>query len=304
MNKLELHDYFIKFMDKENVLLNEPMKNHTSFKIGGPADLLVIPQNIEEIQRIISICRMEKAPFFIMGNGSNLLVRDKGLRCVVVKIAENLSRVTIKEEKVVAQAGVLLSFLSKKILQASLKGFEFASGIPGTLGGAVSMNAGAYGGEMKDVVESCKVISGEGELLEFQISDLKMGYRTSIIQEKNYIVVEVTLKLEEGNYEEIKKILDELTVQRTSKQPLHLPSAGSVFKRPPGYYAGKLIQDCNFKGVKIGGAQVSDLHSGFIVNVNNATAEDVIKLIQCIQCEVKKQFGVDLQTEVKIIGEQ
>ncbi|SDL11479.1 UDP-N-acetylmuramate dehydrogenase [Natronincola ferrireducens] len=304
MDKNKLYQQFSIVMQEEHILLDEPMKNHTSFKIGGPADILLIPQNIQEIQKAMEICKEAKAPYFIMGNGSNVLVRDKGMRCVVIKIAENLSNIVINGSKVVAEAGVLLSTLSKKILQKSLKGFEFASGIPGTLGGAITMNAGAYGGEMKDVVKSCKVLNEAGEVMEFSLEELQLGYRTSIIQKKNYIVLEVTMELEEGQYEEIKAITDDLTQKRTTKQPLHLPSAGSTFKRPPGYFAGKLIEDADLKGVRVGDAQVSELHSGFIVNIGNATADDVLGLIALVQKTVLQKFGVELHPEVRIVGEE
>lgn len=304
MNKKELYIAFTKFMDETNVLIDEPMKKHTSFKIGGPADILLTPKNIEEVQKIVDFCCKNNVPIFYMGNGSNLLVSDKGMRCVVIKIGENLSKVSIEGNKVIAQSGVLLSRLSKQILKENLKGFEFADGIPGSLGGAVTMNAGAYGGEMKDVVYSCKAIDQEGNIIEISQENLKLGYRTSIIHERNYIVLEVTLKLHKGNYMEIKKSIDELTHKRTSKQPLHMPSAGSVFKRPPGHYAGKLIEDCNLKGARIGDAQVSEMHAGFIVNVGEATAEDVNSLIKHIQKTVKDKFDVFLEPEVRIIGEE
>lgn len=304
MDKFKLEQLFLEFLPREAVLVDEPMKHHTSFKVGGPADILLMPKEITQIQKIIQICKEQGAPFFVMGNGSNLLVRDKGLRNVVIKIAENYNDVKIEGTKVVAQSGVLLSTLAKKVLKESLGGFEFASGIPGTLGGAVTMNAGAYDGEMKDVVKECLAMDQEGNLVELSIEELEMGYRTSIIQRKQYIVLEVKLELFKDNYEEIKSRIDELTIQRTTKQPLHLPSAGSVFKRPPGYFAGKLIQDCNLKGAKVGGAQVSELHSGFIVNVGGATAKDVLDLIHLVQERVKAQFDVELQTEIRIIGEE
>jgi len=239
-----------------------------------------------------------------MGNGSNLLVRDKGFRGVVIKIAENFSDVRVENTKIKAQAGILLSRLSKIIMKKSLEGFEFASGIPGTLGGAVAMNAGAYGGEMKDVLVGCSVINEKGEVIYLNNDELELGYRRSIIQDKGYVVLEVDMKFKKGDYDKIKSINDDLTQRRTSKQPLHLPSAGSTFKRPVGYYAGKLIQDAGLKGVRIGDAQVSDLHSGFIVNVGNATAEDVINLIRLVQKVVRDRFDVELETEVKIIGEE
>ncbi|MBM7614217.1 UDP-N-acetylmuramate dehydrogenase [Alkaliphilus hydrothermalis] len=303
MNKEILQKLFLEFMEKSDVLIDEPMKNHTSFKIGGPADVLLKPRSIDDLQKIIKICKGQEAPYFVMGNGSNLLVRDKGLRCVVIKIADNFNDVKFEGTTVKAQAGILLSTLSNKILKESLGGFEFASGIPGTLGGAVTMNAGAYGGEMKDVLKSCRVLDLDGNVLEFTNEELELGYRTSIIQQNGYVVLDVIMELVSEEYEVIKNKIGELTQQRTTKQPLHLPSAGSVFKRPPGYYAGKLIQDSNLRGAKVGGAQISELHCGFIVNAGDATAEDVLSLIELIQKEVKKNFDVDLHTEVKVIGE-
>jgi len=304
LDKDKIYRQFLNIMNEENILVDEEMSKHTSFKIGGPADLLLLPQNIEEIQGIIKICQEEEVPYFVMGNGSNLLVRDKGMRCVVIKIADNFSDVFISGTSVVAKSGILLSTLSKKVLKESLRGLEFASGIPGTLGGAVTMNAGAYDGEMKDVVKSCKILDGKGAVIELSFEELELGYRSSIIQEKDYIVLEVRLELEKGNYDEIKGKIDEFTKRRTTKQPLHLPSAGSTFKRPKGYFTGKLIQDANLKGVKIGGAQVSELHSGFIVNVDNASARDVLDLIDHIQKTIMDKFGVELHPEVRVVGEE
>ncbi len=304
MNKIKIYDELIRAIPKESVLLDEPMKNHTTMKTGGPADIMVIPQSIEEIKWAIQICKQNEAEYFVMGNGSNLLVSDKGMRSIVIKLGNGFSDVSIDGNKIVAQAGVLLSKLSKKIMAASLEGFEFASGIPGTLGGATTMNAGAYGGEMKDVVKSVKVLGSEGQIISIELEDLQFGYRTSIIQSKGYIVLEVELEFEEGDYGEIEKRTEELTVQRTTKQPINLPSCGSVFKRPEGYFAGKLIEDSGLRGKKIGGAQVSDLHCGFIVNVDKATTSDVLNLIKLIKETVKYKFGVELETEVKIIGEE
>ncbi len=304
MNKIEIYNKLTKLLSKNRVLVDEPMRNHTSFKVGGPADIIAIPQSIEEIQDTVKFCKKNNIPYFIMGNGSNLIVRDKGMRGVVVKIGDEFKNVIIKGNTVIAQAGVLLSTLSKKIMAERLKGFEFASGIPGTLGGAVTMNAGAYGGEMKNVIKNVKVLDEKGEMLDLSLEELNLGYRSSIIQTKGYIVLEVTMELEKGDYNEILEITKDLTKRRTTKQPLHLPSAGSVFKRPEGYYAGKLIQDSGLKGQKVGGAQVSELHSGFIVNYDNATAKNVLDLISLVQKTVKEKFGVDLQTEVRVIGEE
>lgn len=304
MDKVKIYKDLTQLISKEAVLLDEPMKNHTSFKLGGPADIMVIPSSVEEVQLALKICIENNAPYFIMGNGSNLIVRDKGMRCVVIKIGDKFKDVTINGNTVVAQSGILLSTLSKKIMAESLKGFEFASGIPGTLGGAITMNAGAYGGEMKDVVKGAKLLDKNGEVKYFSLEELELGYRTSIVQKQGYIVLEVELELEKGNYEEILAITKDLTEKRTTKQPLHLPSAGSVFKRPEGYFAGKLIQDSGLKGQRVGDAQVSELHSGFIVNVGNATAKDVLGLIALVQNKVRENFGVELETEVRVVGEE
>lgn len=304
MNKVKIYKELIEVISKDAVLLDEPMKDHTFIKTGGLADIMVMPESIEDIQLAIKICRENNAPYFIMGNGSNLIVRDKGIRCVVIKIADKLENVTFNGNTVVAQAGISLSTLSKKVMAESLKGFEFANGIPGTLGGAITMNAGAYGGEMKDVVKSVKVLDLEGKIKILLLKDLKLGYRASKIQTNGYIVLEVEMEFEKGNYEEIAEITRDLTERRTTKQPLHLPSAGSVFKRPPGHFAGKLIEDSGLKGKRVGGAQVSELHCGFIVNVDNATTEDVLNLIKLVQKTVKDKFEIELHTEVRIIGEE
>lgn len=291
-------------INPENILVNEMMKNHTSFKIGGPADIMILPKSVDEIAFTIKYCIDNKIKYYIIGNGSNLLVRHNGIRGVVIKIADNFNDVAIKDTKVKAKAGTLLSSLSKLIMKESLEGFEFASGIPGTLGGAVAMNAGAYGGEMKDVVTGASVLDNEGNVIYLNNEELKFEYRRSTVQTNNYIVLEVDIELNKGDYEKIKSITDDITKRRTSKQPLHLASAGSTFKRPPGHYAGKLIQDSGLKGVRVGDAQVSDLHSGFVVNLGNATYEDVYNLIKLVQKVVKDKFDVELETEVKIIGEE
>ena len=280
------------------------MKKHTSFRIGGPADIMVLPTDPQEIRYVIQLCKELSIPFYVMGNGSNLLVRDKGIRGLVMKIASNFSDIKIEGTKVTAQAGVLLSVLSKKTAQHSLKGLEFASGIPGTLGGAVAMNAGAYGGEMKDVVTSVWAMDYSGNDRRLDYDDLKFGYRTSAIQQDKLIVIEVDMQLEEGDKQESMELIAELTRRRREKQPLSYPSAGSTFKRPVGYYAGKLIQDAGLKGLRVGDAQVSDLHAGFIINLGNATAKDVLELIQIVKEKVKSEFNVDMQPEIKIIGEE
>ncbi|WXR60915.1 UDP-N-acetylmuramate dehydrogenase [Peptostreptococcaceae bacterium AGR-M142] len=289
-------------MDKENILINEPMKNHTSFKVGGPANMLLEPQSKEEISDIIKYLNKNKIKYFVIGNGSNLLVKDGGLDLVVIKIGEKFSDFKINKNKVISQSGALLSVLSKSILNQSLKGFEFASGIPGTLGGAVYMNAGAYGGEMKNIVSKVTVVNKVGEIIVLDSKDLSFEYRNSSIAKNEYIVVEVELELEEGNYEQIKAYMDELTIKRTTKQPLDMPSAGSTFKRPVGYYAGKLIEDTGLRGLYHRGAQVSSKHCGFVINKDNASAKDILTLIDIIKSAVYDKFKVKLEEEVRIIG--
>ncbi|PKM94334.1 MAG: UDP-N-acetylenolpyruvoylglucosamine reductase [Firmicutes bacterium HGW-Firmicutes-1] len=279
------------------------MKLHTSFKIGGPADFFIAPKNIEKLVSTIKLCSNEKIPYYIMGNGSNLLVSDKGFRGVILQIYKNFNEVRIVDDRVYAQAGVLLSRLSKDIYEASLEGFEFASGIPGTLGGAVFMNAGAYGGEMKHIVEEVTVVTHQGDFINLPKEALALDYRSSILQKEDYVAISATLKLKKGEKELIKRTLDELNHKRKTKQPLEMPSAGSTFKRPEGYFAGKLIMDAGLRGHCIGGAQVSEKHCGFVVNKGSATAEDVILLMEHVREVVKEMFGVELEPEVKLLGE-
>lgn len=286
----------------ESLYFEEPMKNHTSFKIGGPAEVLVIPKNTGELKDALNIAKKYNKEIFVTGNGSNLLFSDNGFKGMIIKIQDGFCDFEINDNKVVSGAGMLLSKLAKEIMKNELKGFEFASGIPGTLGGAVYMNAGAYGGEMKDVVTKVKVVTSAGKILELSQDELEFGYRHSAIQKNGYIVVEVEMTFEKGNYNDIKAIVDDLTEKRTSKQPLHLPSAGSTFKRPPNNFAGKLIQDSGLRGVRFGDAQVSEKHCGFVVNLGSATAEDVNTLIEFVQKVVYDKFQVKLEPEVRIIG--
>ncbi|MBC7958888.1 MAG: UDP-N-acetylmuramate dehydrogenase [Vallitaleaceae bacterium] len=280
------------------------MKFHTSFKIGGPADFFVVPKTVESLKAVIKACTQESIPYFVIGNGSNLLVTDSGFRGVILQISKNLSKIQIEGELVYAEAGVLLSKLSKAIFDHSLEGFEFASGIPGTLGGAIYMNAGAYGGEMKDVLESVEVVNQQGELLVLSKEALELGYRTSILQKNQYIAVSGTLRLKKGNQEQIKSITQELNHRRKDKQPLDLPSAGSTFKRPEGYFAGKLIMDAGLRGFSIGDAQVSEKHCGFVVNKGNATCSEVQQLIEHVRKVVLEKYAVELEPEVRILGER
>jgi len=288
---------------EENVKVDEPMRNHTSFKIGGPADFLVTPCSVQSLCEVIKLCKKENLPIFIMGNGTNLLVSDKGIRGVVVKIYDNLNWYVVKENCIEAYGGILLSKLSDIALENELTGLEFASGIPGTLGGAVAMNAGAYGGEMKDVVVETEFIDKDGNLKKIKGEEHQFGYRTSFIQKQSAVAVKSVIKLKKGERAAIKALIDDLTARRQDKQPLEMPSAGSVFKRPEGYFAGKLIEDCGLRGFSIGGAQVSEKHCGFIVNKGNATSKDILDLIRHIQKTVREKFGVELQTEIKIVGD-
>lgn len=279
---------------------NELMKNHTSFKIGGPADEFCEVHSVEEILKLIKYAKEKNIPYTVIGNGSNLLVGDKGIRGLVIKIAGGFDKATVSGETVTAEAGILLSKLANVVKRSDLTGFEFASGIPGTLGGAVYMNAGAYGGEMKDIIKSVTYLEN-GEVKT--TSELGFGYRKSIFSGKDMIILSAEIKLEKGNPEEIAAKMEDFKERRTSKQPLSVPSAGSTFKRPEGYFAGKLIEDAGLKGYSIGGAQVSEKHSGFVINTGDATAKDVLLLIKHIQTTVFEKFGVKLETEVKTLGE-
>lgn len=303
MEKTKYIELLENFAGKENVKVDELMRSHTSFKIGGPADFLVTPSTVSDLCEIIKLCNREKLPIFIMGNGTNLLVSDKGIRGVVIKIYDNLNCFSVKEDYIEAYGGILLSKLSNMALENELTGLEFASGIPGTLGGAVAMNAGAYGGEMKDVVIETEFIDREGNIKVIQKDEHQFGYRTSFIQKSSGIVVKSIIKLKKGKRADIKALMDDLTGRRQDKQPLEMPSAGSVFKRPEGYFAGKLIEDCGLRGYSIGDAQVSEKHCGFIINKGNATSKDIMDLVKYIQKTVKDKFNVELQTEIRIVGE-
>lgn len=290
-------------IDKKKILRDEPMKSHTTFRVGGPADYFVIPEGDVQLRDIVLLCQKEKMPYYVLGNGSNLLVGDKGFRGVVIQIFKDMNQITVDGDVLTAQAGASLAMAANAALEHGLTGFEFAAGIPGTLGGATVMNAGAYGGELKDVLVSAKVLTKEGEIRILSNEELELGYRRSIIPEKGYIVLEASIGLSPGDKGEIKARMDELRERRISKQPLEYPSAGSTFKRPEGYFAGKLIQDAGLKGFTVGGAQVSDKHSGFVINKGDATAADIRELICQVSRRVKEVCGVELEPEVKQIGE-
>lgn len=290
-------------IDKNRIYREEPMKKHTTFRVGGNADYFVVPKTKEEVKKIILLCKDRQVPYYILGNGSNLLVGDKGYRGVIIQLYKEMSEISVEGDCVKVQAGALLAKIGNAALEAELTGFEFAAGIPGTIGGAVVMNAGAYGGEMKDVLVDVTVLTPEGEILTLKNEELELGYRTSVIAKKGYIVLEATLGLKAGDKEAIRARMDELKIQRTTKQPLEYPSAGSTFKRPVGYFAGKLIQDAGLRGFQVGGAQVSEKHCGFVINKDNATAADILELMRQVSVIVEDKFGVTLEPEVKRLGE-
>ena len=300
----KFYDKLNNVIAKDSILIDEPMSRHTTFRVGGPADFFVTPKAKEEVRDVIRICKEAGMPYYIIGNGSNLLVSDAGYRGVIVQIYKEMNEVKVEGDLVKAQAGALLSGIAAKALGAELSGFEFASGIPGTIGGACVMNAGAYGGEMKGVLESVTVLTGEGEIIELGRNELELGYRTSVIAKKGYIVLGAVLKLERGDGEKIKTYMDELKEKRVTKQPLEYPSAGSTFKRPEGYFAGKLIEDAGLRGFQVGGAQVSEKHCGCVINRNHATAADIMELMRQVQIRVKENSGVDLEPEVKRLGDE
>lgn len=301
--KKEFYDALIQLTEEKNVLTDEPLKNHVTFRVGGAADYFVSPESAEEVQKIILLCKEAGMPYYILGNGSNLLVSDQGYRGVIIQIYKSMSEISVKGEFVTAQAGALLSAIAAKAAGESLAGFEFASGIPGTIGGAAVMNAGAYGGEMKDVLEQVTVLTKEGELLTIPREELNMGYRTSKVAKNQYIVLEVVIHLAHGEQEKIREKMNELKEKRTTKQPLEYPSAGSTFKRPEGYFAGKLIEEAGLRGFQVGGAQVSEKHCGFVINKDNATASEVRELLRQVSERVKANSGVTLEPEVKMLGE-
>ena len=299
----EIIKKFCDLLGEERVFTGEAMSRHTTFKIGGPADYFLMPDKDTDVGRIVKICKESAIPDVIIGNGSNLLVGDGGYRGAVIQIYKNMSAVTVEGTEITVQAGALLSSVAAAAKNAALTGFEFAGGIPGTMGGAVVMNAGAYGGEMKDVLTEVTVMDEEGEIITLPADKLELGYRTSIIKTAGYIVLEAKLQLKEGNPEVIRETMKDLTIRRTTKQPLEYPSAGSTFKRPEGYFAGKLIMDSGLAGYQVGGAQVSEKHCGFVINAGGATARDVRTLMDNVRDIVYKKYGVTLEPEVKFLGD-
>lgn len=292
----------VEIVGEDNLIAQCDMGKFTSFRAGGKAECMVQPQNREQLKAVLQILAGSDVPYMVMGNGSNILVKDSGYKGVIVKMGDAFSQITIEGDEMTAGSGTLMSKVANAALEESLTGFEFASGIPGSLGGAVFMNAGAYGGEMKQIIKDVDVISKDGKR-EYKMTrdELNLSYRHSVLHETGDIVVSVTLQLKKGDQETIRSEMKELATKRNSKQPVNLPSAGSFFKRPEGYFAGKLIQDAGLKGLSVGAAQVSPLHSGFIVNNGGATATEILQLMEIVQATVMEQFGVKLEPEVRII---
>lgn len=298
-----MYDYIRTIVPEERLLFHEPMSRHTTFRVGGEAECMAVVETKEELSQLISYLGRIEQDYFVLGNGSNLLVGDKGYRGIIVKLGPRLSAVGVEKNHIAAGAGALLSKVAFAARDAGLSGLEFAAGIPGSIGGAIVMNAGAYGGEMKQVVQMVRVIDKEGEILTLDNDTMEFGYRTSIIRDRPFIVLGVVLKLTPGNEEEISARMEELMKQRKSKQPLEYPSAGSTFKRPEGYYAGKLIMDAGLRGYRIGGAQVSEKHCGFVINRGGASAADIREVIEEVQERVKDRFHVRLEREVIFLGD-
>ncbi len=299
---MDIKDYFI---DKgfKNILIDEELKNHTTFRVGGPVDVMIQPEDEEEILRVLKIAKDNNIKYMVMGNGSNMLVKDTGIRGLMIKLNDNFNTIRYEDSSIFARSGALLSSVSNKALEASLKGMEFASGIPGALGGAITMNAGAYGGEMKDIVKRVKIIDNNLEIKWIDLEDMNFAYRTSKVKQEKLLVLEVEIRLEKGNKEEIEKEMNRLNEERRKKQPLEFASGGSTFKRPEGYFAGKLIDDSGLRGVRYKDAQVSEKHCGFVINRGSATCEDILTLIKTIQKTVRDNFDVELEREIMLLGD-
>ena len=293
-----------EIIDEKRILRNEPMKKHTTFRIGGPADVLVKPATITEIEQVLQCCEEQAVPYYVVGNGSNLLVGDEGIRGVVLQLGNDFSEVEVCEDDTIwVQAGCRLSKVANLAAEHALTGMEFAAGIPGTIGGAVMMNAGAYGGEMKDIIECVTLLTPDREVLILPQDQMEFGYRESIVSKENYIVLEAKLRLQKGEPKAIEAKMKEYSEARRSKQPLEYPSAGSTFKRPEGYYAGKLIMDAGLAGYRVGDAQVSEKHCGFVINCGQATAKDVTAVMNDVIHRVAEAYQVELEPEVRKIGE-
>lgn len=303
MNKyLDFAEKLKDIIGADRVMQDEPMKNHTYFRLGGPADIMVSPGTVEELKQVLQLAKQEAIPTFVIGNGTNLLVRDGGIRGLVIKLAD-LNKIQVEGEYILADTGAQLKDISDAALAASLKGMEFSCGIPGSFGGAVFMNAGAYKGEMADTLEEVTVITPDGDIKVLHKNELELGYRTSAVKKHGHVVIGGKMKLVRADHQEIADKINRLTKMREDKQPLKEASAGSTFKRPEGHFAGQLIEECGFRGFELNGAAVSEKHCGFVINKNNATAKAVLDLISLIQRTVKDQKHVDLEPEVLIVGE-
>ena len=301
MDKNKIKDVLTKEISEENIFIDEPMKKHTSFKIGGVADIFIKVKSVQELQYIIEVAKKENILVTIIGNGSNLLVKDNGIRGIVIML--NMNKIEVEDTTVTVEAGVKLGFLAQKLLKEELTGFEFAAGIPGSIGGAVRMNAGAYGGEMKDIIVETKCLTPSGEIVTLSNEEQEFSYRHSIFMENRYIVLETKIKLQKENKDEIKAKMDDYAQQRKEKQPISLPSAGSTFKRGTDFVTAKVIDECGLKGFSIGDAQVSTKHAGFVVNNGNATAEDVLRLIEHVQKVVLEKTGKKIELEIEVLGD-
>lgn len=302
LDQTGFYNQLCRILSKEQIFCKEPMSRHTTFRVGGPADYYLTPRP-EQAADLLQLCRREQMPYHVIGNGSNLLVGDQGIRGAVVAFAKPAAQITVSGNYVTAGAGALLSQTAAAALQAGLGGMEFAAGIPGSVGGAVVMNAGAYGGEIKDILTRVVVLDGEGQRLTLENREMDFAYRYSCIPSRRLTVLEAEFTLQPKPQEEIQALMDDLRNRRISKQPLEYPSAGSTFKRPEGYFAGKLIMDAGLAGFLVGGAQVSEKHCGFVINANAAKAADIRELIRQVQQKVYEQYGVCLETEVKFMGE-
>ncbi len=298
----KIFEKLCQIVGAENVFPDEPLKKHVTFRIGGPADFLVTPHEAKEVAELVRCCKEMGISYYVLGNGSNLLVSDEGFAGVIIQLYRNFNKMELDGNCITVQAGASNAVVAKLALEHALTGYEFAAGIPGTIGGACVMNAGAYGGEMKDVLKEVTVLDENDEVKVIPASELELGYRTSVISKKGYIVLEAKIELQEGEAEKIRARMEELKEQRVSKQPLEYPSAGSTFKRPEGYFAGKLIMDAGLRGFTVGGAQVSEKHCGFVINKGDATARDVAELMRQVSAIVKEKFGVELEAEVKRLG--
>lgn len=298
-----MYDYIENIIPKDRMLFEEPMSRHTTFRVGGEAECLIQIKKEEELIKLVPYLNQIGQKYFILGNGSNLLVGDKGYRGIIISLGGGMNKIQVDGNRICVQAGALLSQTAITAREAGLSGMEFAVGIPGSIGGGIVMNAGAYDGEMKQITESVRVMDVEGRILTLDNDTMEFGYRTSIIKNRPFVVLEVVLRLQTGDKEKIQQKMDELMAKRISKQPLNFPSAGSTFKRPEGYFAGKLIMDAGMRGYSIGGARVSDKHCGFIVNTGTATAADIKEVIEEVQERVKERFQVILEPEVVFLGD-